>query len=207
MGTVTVSGSAWPKSGTITRGKERRRYDLRGVVWLLVYLFFVLGPLFALLVGPLPPGARFLDGVLGRDRLRRPGDDGPAVWPYRALPVRHRAVGRRRHLPLPPQALADRGRTRPGAPDHPVRRAPGIAGAAQLHPGAVARPLRRAVDLFADRAGGDGPVAGEVEHQLRDVAPLRTSCWRWSPSRRGLRTWWGGASTSPTPGSARCGSA
>jgi hypothetical protein len=35
------------------------RYNLRGGVWLLVYLFFVLAPLFALLAGGLPPARDF----------------------------------------------------------------------------------------------------------------------------------------------------
>ena len=35
----------------------------------------------------------------------------------------------------------------------------------------MARPLRRPVDLFADRPGGDGALACEVEYQVRDLAP------------------------------------
>ncbi len=157
--------------------------------------------------GNIAADARFLDGVLGRDRLFRLGDDGPAVRPHGALPARHRAVGRGRHLSLSPSDIADSGRPGHCAPAYPVRRPAGIARAAQFHPGAVARPLRRPVDLLADRAGGDGPVAREVEYPLRDLASLRTSCWRWSPSRRGWRIWWGGASTWSIPGSGRCGSA
>ena len=34
------------------------RYSLRGAVWLLVYLFFILAPLFALLTGFLQPPPR-----------------------------------------------------------------------------------------------------------------------------------------------------
>ena len=34
-------------------------YAVRGAVWVIVYLLFVLGPLFALLVGPLPPTRDF----------------------------------------------------------------------------------------------------------------------------------------------------
>src|SRR4249920_128509 len=56
---VTVGGAEWPKSGRITRRRERRRYDVRGAVWLIGYLFFVLAPLFALLLGSHPPARAF----------------------------------------------------------------------------------------------------------------------------------------------------
>src|SRR3984893_6804719 len=122
--------------------------------------------------GNIAADARFLDGVLGRDPLLRLGDDGPAVRPHGALPARHRAVGRGRHLSLSPPDIADSGRASHCAPDYPVRRPAGIGRAAQFHPGTVACPLRRPVDLLAARAGGDGPVAREVEYPLRDLAPL-----------------------------------
>ena len=51
-------------------------YAGRGAIWVILYLFFVLGPLFCA-GGGAAAGARFLDGILGRNRLRRPGDDGP----------------------------------------------------------------------------------------------------------------------------------
>jgi predicted ferric reductase len=35
------------------------RYALRGGVWMLVYLFFIMAPLFALLIGPSPPARNF----------------------------------------------------------------------------------------------------------------------------------------------------
>jgi hypothetical protein len=35
------------------------RYALRGGVWMLVYLFFIMAPLFALLIGPSPPARDF----------------------------------------------------------------------------------------------------------------------------------------------------
>src|SRR5262245_66581825 len=34
-------------------------YNVRGAVWLILYLFFVLAPLFALLTGSLPPARDF----------------------------------------------------------------------------------------------------------------------------------------------------
>ena len=45
--------------------------SVRGTLWLLIYLLFILGPLFALLAGTLPPARGFLDRVLGRARLLR----------------------------------------------------------------------------------------------------------------------------------------
>src|SRR5450755_395400 len=35
------------------------RYAMRGAAWVILYLFFILAPLFALLVGPLPPTRDF----------------------------------------------------------------------------------------------------------------------------------------------------
>ena len=35
------------------------RYAVRGAVWVVIYLLFILGPLFALLAGPLPPRRDF----------------------------------------------------------------------------------------------------------------------------------------------------
>src|SRR5271168_4312346 len=35
------------------------RYNIHGTVWVIIYLFFVLGPLFALLAGRLPPARDF----------------------------------------------------------------------------------------------------------------------------------------------------
>src|SRR5215471_3341633 len=37
----------------------QRHYAMRGAVWVFVYLLFVLGPLFALLTGSLPPTRNF----------------------------------------------------------------------------------------------------------------------------------------------------
>jgi predicted ferric reductase len=42
-------------AGGIAGRRKKRVYDLRGGLWLLVYLFFVLAPLFALLLGSHPP--------------------------------------------------------------------------------------------------------------------------------------------------------
>ena len=116
------------------------------------------------------PSARFLDGILGCDRLLRLGDDGLAIRPHGTVPICHRAVGGRCHLSLPPSDLADRRLSRRGAPAHPVCRPAGIGRAAELAASALARPFRRPIDLFADRTGGDGAVAPEIGYPVRDVA-------------------------------------
>src|SRR5262249_33462458 len=36
-----------------------RTYSVRGAIWLILYLFFVLGPLFVLMAGSLPPARGF----------------------------------------------------------------------------------------------------------------------------------------------------
>ncbi len=59
-----------------------------GAVWLLVYLLFILVPLFRASGGLASAVARFLDRALGRFRLFRPCDDGSAVRSHRALPLR-----------------------------------------------------------------------------------------------------------------------
>ena len=64
-----------------------------------------------------------------------------------------------------------------------------------------------AVDLLADRAGGDGPVARGAEDQVRDLAPQPHRAGGRRRHRRASCTWWDGASTSSIPGSGRCGSA
>ncbi len=40
-------------------GQSQLPYAVRGTVWMIVYLFFILAPLFALLAGPLPPARNF----------------------------------------------------------------------------------------------------------------------------------------------------
>ena len=147
------------------------RFSPHGAVWTALYLFFVLGPLFALLAGRLPPARDFWTEFAVATRLHRPGDDGPAVRPHGALPLRHRAVGRGCHLPLPPPDLADRGR--PGGA-HPLSSSPpgprcsALSGAMDVPMGAV---LATVASPALIAAGGDGPVACEAEDPLRDVAP------------------------------------
>src|SRR5271156_2287376 len=75
-------------------------YAVRATVW-VIYLSALHPRAAVCIFGRIATAdARFLDGVRGRDRLRRPGDDRPAVWPHGALPICHRPVGRRRHLSL-----------------------------------------------------------------------------------------------------------
>src|SRR5262245_63504839 len=45
--------------GTAMPQTTSRRATMRGAVWLIAYLFFILAPLFALLAGSLPPARSF----------------------------------------------------------------------------------------------------------------------------------------------------
>src|SRR5262245_21656635 len=140
--------------------------------------------------GIAPACPRFLDRVLGRHRLRGPGDDGTAVRSHSAPPLRHRAVGRRRHLPLSPPDVADRSWSGAGTPDHSVYRPAGAARAAQLLHGALARTLCRPVDVLAHHFGRNGLVAAEVKHPVRDMAPhTHRACSPRSRGRCGTYGW------------------
>jgi len=69
--------------------------SLRGAVWILVYLLFILAPLFALLAGSHSPTRDFwteFSVALGYSGLAMMGLQFRS---HRALPVRHRALGRR----------------------------------------------------------------------------------------------------------------
>jgi predicted ferric reductase len=55
----SVGGAVWSRSGKIVRRREAMPYAVRGAVWLIVYLFFILAPLFALLLGSYPPTRGF----------------------------------------------------------------------------------------------------------------------------------------------------
>ena len=52
---MTVGGNVWPRTGEIARRGDPRPSHLRGAVWIVTYLLFVLAPLFALLLGSHPP--------------------------------------------------------------------------------------------------------------------------------------------------------
>src|SRR5262245_6435060 len=55
-----VGGAVLPRSAGGVVGRSRSTLaTLRGVIWLIVYLFFVLAPLFALLLGSHPPSRAF----------------------------------------------------------------------------------------------------------------------------------------------------
>jgi predicted ferric reductase len=56
---MTVGGSVWPRTGEIARRREPQPSHLRGAVWLVTYLLFILAPLFALLLGSHPPTRGF----------------------------------------------------------------------------------------------------------------------------------------------------
>ena len=90
--------------------KQSMTYNVRSIVWIVVYLLFILAASVRASGRLVAAGARFLDGVLSGARLFRPGDHGPAVRTHRPLPVCHRTVGRRRNLSFPSKYLAVRGR-------------------------------------------------------------------------------------------------
>ena len=55
----TVGSAVWQQSEKTVGRTKTTLYSLRGFVWLTVYLFFVLAPLFALLLGSHPPARVF----------------------------------------------------------------------------------------------------------------------------------------------------
>jgi predicted ferric reductase len=55
----SVGGAVLPKAARIAGRREEMPFTVRGAAWLLVYLFFILAPLFALLAGSLPPPRAF----------------------------------------------------------------------------------------------------------------------------------------------------
>jgi predicted ferric reductase len=154
-------GTARPNHARV----EAQACQWRGAVWLILYLFFILAPLFALLAGTLPPTRDFWTefsvaigyaglammglqfGITARFRyVTEPWGEDVIYHFHRQISLL--AVGLVVAHPLilfavRPELLA-----------------------LQFHPGAVARPLRCPVDLLVSRAGGNGPVAREVEYQL-----------------------------------------
>jgi predicted ferric reductase len=54
-----VGEAVLPRAERAVRRRESTLYNLRGAVWIIVYLFFVLAPLFALLFGSHPPARAF----------------------------------------------------------------------------------------------------------------------------------------------------
>ena len=66
----------------------QRLYIVRGAVWIAVYLFFILAPLFALLLGSHPPARDFWTELSVAF-----GYSGLAMRPDGPLPVCNRALG------------------------------------------------------------------------------------------------------------------
>jgi predicted ferric reductase len=56
---MTAGGNVWPGAGEMVRKREPRPSNVRGVVWIVTYLVFILAPLFALLLGSHPPARGF----------------------------------------------------------------------------------------------------------------------------------------------------
>src|SRR5215831_1919850 len=55
----SVGGAVWQRAGRVGRRRVSSLYNVRGAVWIVAYLFFVLAPLFALLLGSHPPARAF----------------------------------------------------------------------------------------------------------------------------------------------------
>src|SRR5215831_16691525 len=55
----SVGGAVWQRAGRVGRRRVSSLYNVRGAVWIVAYLFFVLAPLFALLLGSHPPARSF----------------------------------------------------------------------------------------------------------------------------------------------------
>ena len=111
-------------------------------MWMFVYLFFILAPLFALLIGPSPPARDFwteFSVAIGYSGLAMMGLQFglTARFRYVTEPWGEDVIYHfHRQISLVAVGLGGR------ASAHPVRRPAGIAGAAQLLHRAVARPLR-----------------------------------------------------------------
>ena len=167
-------------------GQSQLPYAVRGTVWMIVYLFFILAPLFALLAGPLPPARNFwteFSVALGYAGLAMMGLQF-------GLTARFRYV------------------TEPWGEDviyHFHRQISLIAvGLVVAHPlilfavrpellallNSITAPWRArfaALSTYlADRTGGDGPVAREAGTSATRPGTSRISCWRSSPSLAGL---------------------
>ena len=183
------------------------RYAVRGTIWVILYLLFILAPLFALLAGTFPPTRDFwteFSVAIGYAGLAMMGLQFGLTARFRYVtdPWGEDVIYHfHRQISLIAVGLVVA---------HPlilfvVR--PELLALLNSITGALARSLRCRVDLLLDRAGGNGVVAHEVEDQLRDVAPhpYRARGCR----RRGGATahGWLGLLPGPTPGSARCGSA
>ena len=180
-------------------------YTVRGAVWLIVYLFFILAPLFALLAGTLPPTRDFwteFSVAIGYSGLAMMG-------------LQFGLTARFRHV------------TEPWGEDviyHFHRQISLIAvGLVVAHPIIlfVVRPELLAL-LNSIQAPWRAHFAALSIYSL--IALVVTALWRakWNiryetwhlmPHRAGggghrggaVHIWWGGASTSSIPGSGRCG--
>jgi hypothetical protein len=147
-------------------------YAARGAVWVSIYLFFILAPLFTPLIGSFPETRDFWTEfavAIGYSGLAMMGLQ---FGPHRTRPIRHQAMGRRRQLPLSPPDIADCNRPRHPPRDRPLRLATAADSSAQFLSDVVASPLGRSIDVLADRTGRHGPVAHEAENPLRDMAPV-----------------------------------
>ena len=180
-------------------------YSLRGAVWISVYLLFILGPLFALLVSSQPPARDFWTefsvaigyaglammglqfGLTARFRyVTEPWGEDVIYHFHRhisviavALVVAHPLI----LFAIRPELLALLNSI-----EAPWRARFAAVSTYSLI-ALVVMALCRAKWNFGTKRGTSGTLS-----------------WRWSRSRPDWRIWWDGVSTSPTPGSGRCGS-
>ena len=182
-------------------------YTRRGAVWIILYLFFILAPLFALLAGSMPPARDFwteFSVAIGYSGLAMMGLQF-------GLTARFRYV------------------TEPWGEDviyHFHRQISLIAvGLVVAHPlilfvvrpellallNSITAPWRArfaALSIYSLIALVVTALwRAQVEDQLRDVAHLSHIVLAVVAVTAGSCTWWDGASTLPIPGSGRCGSA
>jgi hypothetical protein len=89
----------------------------RAGLWLAIYLAMILAPLALAVAGSRPPGARLLDRVRHRARVRRPGHDRAPVPAHRPHPGADPALRHRCRAALPPPRGAHRPRAHRRPPD------------------------------------------------------------------------------------------
>ena len=155
------------------------RYTVHGVVWLVLYLLFILAPLFALLAGSLPPARDFWTEfavAIGYSGLAMMGLQFGLTarfryvtepWGEDVIYHFHRQISQIAVGLVVAHALIMSATQ------------PEMFALSERHwRRAVGRRLRLRVALRADRVGRDGLVAREAEHPLRDVAPYAISYWQ-----------------------------
>src|SRR5271168_2634178 len=142
----------------------RVRHAVRDKTWIALYLLFILAPLFALLAGTWLPARDFWTEfavALGYSGLAMMGLQFglTARFRYVTEPWGEDVIYHfHRQISLIAVCLVVA---------HPlilICRPAGVARASEFPASASARPLRRLINLLADRTGGNGSVAPEIEY-------------------------------------------